>query len=883
MKPLGLNEIREEFLAFFESKGHLRLQSFPLIPKNDNSLLLINSGMAPLKPYFTGQETPPRLRVATCQKCIRTGDIENVGRTARHATFFEMLGNFSFGDYFKNEAIPWSWEFMTEVMEIPADRMYASIYQDDDEAFDIWHEKVGLAPERIFRMGKDDNFWEVGLGPCGPCSEIYYDRGPEFGCGRPECTVGCDCDRYIEVWNNVFTQFNKQEDGSYTNLPKPNIDTGMGLERLATVMQGVTSIFDVDTIRAIRDEACRLANAEYGAKTAKDVSIRIITDHVRAVTFMTADGVLPSNEGRGYVLRRLLRRAALHGKLLGIDGMFVAKLSDVAIDISKGAYPELFEKRDYIHKLISVEETHFHEMLKNGMEILQGHIKAMRGRGETLLPGEPAFKLYDTFGFPLDLLKDILGGEGFTVDEAGFESEMRRQRERARAARGESNYMGADETVYNTLKTEPTEYLGHDALEAEGARILAVIQGDKSVDAAEKGAEVVVILDKTPFYAEGGGQKGDCGVIETESGAVRVDECAKVAGGRYAHSGAVTEGAVKAGQTARAAVDRQKRAATARNHSATHLLQKALREVLGAHVEQAGSYVTPERLRFDFTHFEAMSGEELARVEDIVNGRILEGLAVDIREMPIAEARELGAMALFGEKYGESVRVVNMGGYSIELCGGTHLRNTALAGSFVILSESSAAAGVRRIEALTGFNALDHYKDTEERLRAVGEVFKAGREDVAKKARQALDHVRELNAELDKARARASANIVDEILSHKELIGGLSLVSALVDNMDGGGLRALGDIVRDRLGSGALVLASVKDGKVNMVCMATDDAVKAGVHAGSVVRDAIALAGGKGGGGPKMAQAGGTDVPGCVPALNKAAELLRAGLSKVRG
>jgi len=866
LKALGLNEIREKFLAFFETKEHLRLRSFPLIPRNDNSLLLINSGMAPMKPYFTGQEKPPRPRVTTCQKCIRTGDIDNVGRTARHATFFEMLGNFSFGDYFKEEAIPWSWEFMTRVMEIPAERLYVSIYEEDDEAFRIWNEKIGLAPERIFRMGKDDNFWEHGLGPCGPCSEIYYDRGEKYGCGKPGCTVGCDCDRYIEVWNLVFTQFNKEEDGSYSNLPRPNIDTGMGLERLATVMQDVTSIFDVDTIRAIRDAVCGLTNAEFGADARKDVSIRIITDHIRSVTFMTADGVLPSNEGRGYVLRRLLRRAAMHGKLLGVDRMFIPELSGLAIEISKSAYPELAEKRDYILKILEIEETHFHDMLKNGMEILNGHIKTLRAQKAALLAGEPAFKLYDTFGFPLDLLKEILNGEGFGVDEQGFAAEMKRQKERARAARGESTYMGADETVFDSLKTEPTVFLGHDAMKARLVRVLALVSDNAAVDSAAEGAEVSVILDKTPFYAEGGGQKGDCGVIKADGVTIRVDECAKVAGGRYAHIGVVTEGTVKTGDTVSAFVDKAKRAATARNHSATHMLQKALRDVLGSHVEQAGSYVTPERLRFDFTHFEAMSREQLERAEQLVNEMILEGLDVNISEMPIDEARKLGAMALFGEKYGDTVRVVNMGGRSIELCGGSHLKNTALAGSFVILSESSAAAGVRRIEALTGLNALEHYKKEIARLKNDNLNLKAENIKAAKAASDVL-------VGLQKERSLAS------VLNEQESAGEYALVAAAVEDMDGNGLRALGDAVRDKLRSGALVLTSVKDGKVNMLCMATDDAVGKGVHAGNIVKEAIALAGGKGGGRPNMAQAGGPDAAAAGPALERARELLRAALS----
>ena len=696
MKYLGVNEIREEFLKFFESKDHLRLPSFPLVPRNDNSLLLINSGMAPMKAYFTGQEIPPSKRVTTCQKCIRTGDIDNVGKTARHGTFFEMLGDFSFGDYFKNEIVPWSWEFVTKVLE-------------DDETGKIWHDVVGLPWDRIVKLGKEDNFWEHGTGPCGPCTEIYYDRGPEYGCDSPTCGVGCDCDRYMEFWNLVLTQFNAEEDGTYTELAMKNVDTGMGLERMATIMQGVDSIFDVDTVKSIRDAVCAKAGVEYGKDHKTDVSVRVITDHIRSVTMMTADGVLPSNEGRGYVLRRLLRRAARHGKLLGIEGEFLAELSKSVIACSGEAYPELVEKQDYIFKILSIEENSFYKTIDKGMEILKADMEEMKAAGEKVMSGEKSFRLYDTYGFPVDLTKEILAEEGMEIDEDAFTAEMKAQKERARSARAKSNYMGAAETVYNELPVElETAFAGYDVYDVANAKIVALVANEAVAETAQAGDTVAVFLDRTPFYAESGGQVGDQGVIKTETGVVKVTNCVKVVGGKIAHMGEVTEGLVQVGEMACASIDVEPRMASSRNHSATHLLDKALRTVLGTHVEQAGSYVSAERLRFDFTHFAAMTADEIKEVERLVNDAIFASYDVHTDEMSIDEARNRGAMALFGEKYGEVVRVVDMGGYSIELCGGAHLKNTAQVGSFKILSENGVAAGVRRIEAVTGKEALKH-------------------------------------------------------------------------------------------------------------------------------------------------------------------------------
>lgn len=883
MQALGLNEIREKFLTFFESKDHLRLKSFSLVPQNDKSLLLINSGMAPLKPYFTGKEIPPRKRVTTCQKCIRTGDIENVGKTARHGTYFEMLGNFSFGDYFKNEIIPWSWEFVTKVLEIPEDKLYVTIYQDDDEAFDIWHNVIGLSTDRIVRMGKEDNFWEHGLGPCGPCSEIYYDRGEAFGCGKEDCGVGCECDRFMEFWNLVFTQFEKQEDGTYTKLEHPNIDTGMGLERMATIMQNVTSIFDVDTIKAIRDEVCKIANVKYMEDDKRDVSIRLITDHIRSVTFMTADGVLPSNEGRGYVLRRLLRRAVRHGRLLGIDKMFLAKLSETVIEVSKNAYPELAEKQDYIFKVLSVEEQQFHKTIAYGTDILKQYIEQLKGSNQKTLSGQQCFKLYDTYGFPIDLTKEILAEEDLDLDEDAFYKEMENQRVKARLAREETTYMGADDTVFNKLDVAMTsKFIGYDYLKADNSKILAITKGDEivnTISANDKDEAIALILDITPFYAQSGGQEGDKGTIKTNSGIFKVTDTIKAGGGKIAHIGYVTEGKIDVDDNAVAEVDNKIRLNTARNHSATHLLQKALRIVLGNHVEQAGSSVNAERLRFDFTHFEAISTENLNKIEDLVNKSIFDAMQIVIKETPIEEAKKMGAMALFGEKYGDVVRVVNMGDYSIELCGGTHLKNTSQVGLFKIVSETGVAVGVRRIEAVTGETAINVFKSYEEKLDKVANILKTNSNNIEKKIDFILSENKELKQKVDKLESKMAGSVIDDILSSIEDIDGVKVVTSKLNNFDGNNLREIGDKLKEKIGSGVIVLASSKDGKVNFVVMVTDDIVKKGVHAGNIVKEAAKLSGGGGGGRPNMAQAGAKDETKIEQSLLKAKEIIKQQLN----
>ena len=875
MKYLGVNEIREEFLKFFESKDHLRLPSFPLVPRNDNSLLLINSGMAPMKAYFTGQEIPPSKRVTTCQKCIRTGDIDNVGKTARHGTFFEMLGDFSFGDYFKNEIVPWSWEFVTKVLEIPEDRLYVTIYEEDDETGKIWHDVVGLPWDRIVKLGKEDNFWEHGTGPCGPCTEIYYDRGPEYGCDSPTCGVGCDCDRYMEFWNLVLTQFNAEEDGTYTELAMKNVDTGMGLERMATIMQGVDSIFDVDTVKSIRDAVCAKANVEYGKDHKTDVSVRVITDHIRSVTMMTADGVLPSNEGRGYVLRRLLRRAARHGKLLGIEGEFLAELSKSVIACSGEAYPELVEKQDYIFKILSIEENSFYKTIDKGMEILKADMEEMKAAGEKVMSGEKSFRLYDTYGFPVDLTKEILAEEGMEIDEDAFTAEMKAQKERARSARAKSNYMGAAETVYNELPVElETAFAGYDVYDVANAKIVALVANEAVAETAQAGDTVAVFLDRTPFYAESGGQVGDQGIIKTETGVVKVSNCVKVVGGKIAHMGEVTEGLVQVGEMACASIDVELRMASSRNHSATHLLHKALRTVLGTHVEQAGSYVSAERLRFDFTHFAAMTADEIKEVERLVNDAIFASYDVNTDEMSIDEARNRGAMALFGEKYGEVVRVVDMGGYSIELCGGAHLKNTAQVGSFKILSENGVAAGVRRIEAVTGKEALKHYQAQEDEIKEICRLVKSTPDKLLSRLEQLLAEQKETAKELEKLKAKMAGGAADEMLNSKVEISGVAVLAAEVKDMDGNALRTMGDQLKQKLGSGVVVLASGKDGKVNLMAMATDDVVKKGVHAGNIIKAAAAVCGGGGGGRPNMAQAGGKDASKIADALEKAKEVV---------
>lgn len=874
MKKLGVNEIREKFLRFFEEKDHLRLQSFSIIPHNDNSLLLINSGMAPLKPYFTGQEVPPKKRVTTCQKCIRTGDIENVGKTARHGTFFEMLGDFSFGDYFKNEIIPWSWEFVTEVLEIPKEKLHVTVYLDDDESYDIWHKVVGLPEDRITRLGKEDNFWEHGLGPCGPCTEIYYDRGEEYGCNSPTCGVGCDCDRYMEFWNLVLTQFDKKEDGTYELLEQKNVDTGMGLERMATIMQGVDSIFDIDTVQNIIKKVCEISGVAYGKDKKTDISVRVITDHIRSVTVMTADGVLPSNEGRGYVLRRLLRRAARHGKLLGIKGEFLAELSKTVIENSGDAYPELVDKKDHIFKILTLEENSFYKTIDKGMELLKADIEEMKQAGKTVMSGEKSFRLYDTYGFPIDLTKEILEEEGFSLDEAAFEKEMKQQKERARAARGENTFMGADENVYNQLDVDmKTAFAGYDVKEVN-TKVIALVANDVVVKTATAGDSVSIFLENTPFYAESGGQVGDKGVIQTEIGEVEITDCIKVVGGKIAHIGMVKEGSISVGDKVCAKIDFDTRMATSRNHSATHLLQKALRTVLGTHVEQAGSYVSAERLRFDFTHFAALTEQELKEVENIVNQKIFESLPVFISEKSIEDARKMGAMALFGEKYGDIVRVVKMGDFSIELCGGAHLSNTAQVGSFKIISENGIAAGVRRIEALTGTELLKYYQTQEEQIKTICKIIKANTDNVVHKVEQVVAEQKEATKEIEKLKAKLAGGAVEEILAKKEEINGISVICANIKEADGNTLKTMGDQLKVKLGSGVIILASGKENKVNLLVMATDDVVKKGVHAGNIVKAAAACCGGGGGGRPNMAQAGGKDVSKIEEALQKAKSLL---------
>ena len=879
MQPYGVNQLRKMFLEFFESKGHLAMKSFSLVPHNDKSLLLINSGMAPLKPYFTGQEIPPRRRVTTCQKCIRTGDIENVGKTARHGTFFEMLGNFSFGDYFKNEAIEWSWEFLTEVVGLDPDRLYPSIYEEDEEAFEIWNKKMGIPAERIFRFGKADNFWEHGSGPCGPCSEIYYDRGEKYGCGSPDCTVGCECDRYMEIWNNVFTQFDNDGHGHYSELEQKNIDTGMGLERLASVVQDVDSIFDVDTLKALRDHICRLADTEYGKDAQADISIRVITDHTRSVTFMISDGIMPSNEGRGYVLRRLLRRACRHGRLLGIEGSFIPELAQTVIEGSKDGYPELEEKKDFILKVIAKEEDQFNKTIDQGLGILAEMTAKMEAEQTTTLSGADAFKLYDTYGFPIDLTKEILEEKGMQVDEEGFHASMEVQRKTARAARGETNYMGADVTVYESIDPSITStFVGYENL-AWKSPITVLTSDTEIVEALSDGQRGTVFAEETPFYATSGGQEADTGIIRTAEGEFKVEDTVKLLGGKIGHVGVVIKGMIKIGDQAELCVNAEKRALSARNHSATHLLQKALRTVLGTHVEQAGSSVNEDRLRFDFSHFSAMTAEELQKVEEIVNEQIVAGLPVKVENMPIEEARKTGAQALFGEKYGDVVRVVNMGDYSIEFCGGTHVKNTNEIMAFKILSESGVAAGVRRIEALTSKGLIRYYDNLEKKLNEAAKVLKATPDNLAEKIAHLTAENKALHSEVESLKSKLAQDAMGDVMDQVQEIKGVKLLAAEVDGVDMNGLRDLGDQLKEKLGEGVVVLASGNDGKVSLMVTATDAAMKQGAHAGNLVKAIAGLVGGGGGGRPNMAQAGGKNPAGIQEALKKAAEALEGQLS----
>ena len=881
MKAFGLNELREMFLSFFESKGHLRLPSFSLVPQNDPSLLLINSGMAPLKPYFTGEQEPPRRRVCTCQKCVRTGDIDNIGKTARHGTFFEMLGNFSFGDYFKHEAIAWCWEFLTspDWVGIDPDRLYPSVFEDDDEAFAIWRDEIGIPPERIFRFGREDNFWEHGTGACGPCSEVYYDRGEKYGCGKPDCTVGCDCDRYIEVWNNVFSQFNSDGQGHYTELKQKNIDTGMGLERLACVCQDVPSLFDVDTVMNITHKVSEITGAHYGESQKADVSLRVITDHIRSATFLIGDGVLPSNEGRGYVLRRLLRRAARHGKLLGVNEPFLYKVCETVIHENRTAYPDLVEKQTFITRVIKTEEESFARTIDGGMRILGELMDGLKAKGETVLPGADAFRLYDTYGFPLDLTEDILADAGMTADTEGFDALMTEQRERARAARGDiSGWAGLDLGLDNV----PTAFTGYDTLEDTGTIEALIAAGELSGELGE-GTEGSVVLDRTPFYAEMGGQVADHGVITGAGGAVfAVTDVQKTKGGKYLHTGRMERGSFHIGEAVSTGVDAERRRAIMRAHSATHLLHAALRRVLGDHVHQAGSLVEPDRLRFDFTHFSAMTGEELLEVARLVNREILTGDAISVEEMSLDEARSKGAQALFGEKYGERVRVVTMGGFSSELCGGTHMDNTAKVGPFRIESEFSVASGVRRIEAVTGLEFFRENEENNRRLLEMADMLKTSPMEVVEKARATMENMRELRRRVDALQDKIRSGEIDNFITSAHSVGDLKVVTATVPATTTDELRRMGDFLRERATNVVAVLAAVNEGKITFLAVCGKEAVAAGVKAGDIIRQVTAITGGKGGGKPDSAMGGGSDIMMLDNALAMVDNFvaLKLGLSK---
>ena len=874
MEWTGLNELREKYLAFFESKGHLRLPSFSLIPKDDNSLLLINSGMAPMKKYFTGEVTPPRKRVTTCQKCIRTGDIENVGITARHGTFFEMLGNFSFGDYFKHEAIPWAWEFCTKVMELPVDKLWVTIYLDDDEAFDIWTKEVGVDPSRVVRLGKEDNFWEHGSGPCGPCSEIYFDRGEQYSCGKPTCGVGCDCDRYVEFWNVVFSQFDSDGKGNYPPMEHPNIDTGMGLERLACIMQGVDNLFLVDTIQNIMKHVSRLTGVNYGENPKSDISLRVITDHIRSTTFMIADGVMPSNEGRGYVLRRLLRRAARHGRLLGKKGNFLYEIADTVIHESGDAYPELREKRDMIVKLIRVEEESFSKTIDQGLQLLNSYVDEIKQKGETVFPGADAFRLSDTYGFPIDLTKEIAAECGLTVDEVGFKSLMTEQKERARAARKNA---GADAWAGESgaLDGVPeTEFLGYGALETE-AKVLAVLKDGQRAEEATAGDEAVLVLDRTAFYAESGGQVGDTGTLESDGAVVKVTNTTKNHAKNILHHVTVSAGTVRAGDTVKASVDADRRHAIMRNHTSAHLLQAALRKVLGTHVEQAGQLVNEQRVRFDFTHFAAMTEEELAKVEHIVNEVILSGIPVTCTEMPIEEAKKLGAMALFGEKYGKVVRVVTAGDFSKEFCGGTHVDNTSKIGLFKIVSESSVAAGVRRIEAATGENVIGYLGGILREANGAAAALKVnGLSELARRAEQVSEELKEKDREIESLNSKLASMRMESLFSQAKDVEGVKLIAAKFAGVDPNSLRVMCDRVKEHDPDLVAVLIGVQESKANIAVCAGKNALAKGAHAGKIAKEVAALAGGSGGGKPDMAMAGAKDLSGLDHALSQTEKIV---------
>ena len=854
----GLNELREMFLSYFESKDHLRLPSFSLVPQNDKSILLINAGMTPMKPWFKGEEEPPRRRVCTCQKCIRTGDIDNVGHTARHGTYFEMLGNFSFGDYFKHEAIAWSWEFLTKVVGLEEDRLYPSVYLDDDEAFDIWNKEIGIPKEKIFRFGKADNFWEHGSGPCGPCSEIYYDRGEKFGCGKPDCTVGCDCDRYIEIWNNVFSQFDNDGHNNYTELKQKNIDTGMGLERLAVVCQDVNSLFDVDTVMNITNKVSQLTGAFYGQSEKRDVSLRVITDHIRAATFMICDGILPSNEGRGYVLRRLLRRAARHGKLLGVNDPFLYQVVDTVIHENECQYADLREKQTYITKVIRTEEESFARTIDGGMRIFSEMLTEHQAKGETVFSGADAFKLYDTFGFPIDLTAEMAADEGLTVDEEAFRKLMREQKERAREARKALGDLGWAGVEFGK-EVPSTEFVGYD-LTACNATVVALVCDDELCGQMEAGSDGIVVLDKTPFYAEMGGQVGDHGVITAKGMTFTVTDVQKNKGGKFMHYGHVAEGVVKVGDTVQPAIDVQRRKAICRAHSTTHLLDAALKKVLGDHVHQAGSLVEPDRLRFDFTHFEAITPEQVHQIEWLVNDAILEGYPVVTEVLPIEEAKKKGAVAMFGEKYGETVRVVEMGEFSMELCGGTHLDNTAKAGPFRIKSESSVASGVRRMEATTGRLSLEGMEKSRGVLSKAAQFFKAAPSELLERLEQQAGEMKQLRQALEKFKSEASLGEAKQFLAAAKTVKGLHVLTGTRHGLDANAMRKMGDFLRDKDPAVVGVLASIAEDKITFLAVCGKTAVEKGVKAGDLVKLVSGICGGKGGGKPDSAMGGGSDL-----------------------
>ena len=859
-KPFGVNELREMFLSFFESKGHLRLPSFSLIPQNDASLLLINSGMAPMKPWFTGEQEPPRRRVTTCQKCIRTGDIENIGKTARHGTYFEMLGNFSFGDYFKREAIAWCWEFLTspEWVGLDPNRLYPSIYQDDDEAFEIWNKEIGIPAERIFRFGKADNFWEHGSGPCGPCSEVYYDRGEEYGCGKPGCTVGCDCDRYMEVWNNVFSQFNNDGEGHYTELIQKNIDTGMGLERLACVCQNVNSLFDTDTVMNITNKVSEITGAHYGQSESRDVSLRIITDHIRSATMMICDGVLPSNEGRGYVLRRLLRRAARHGKLLGVNDPFLYRVCDTVIEVNATAYPDLVEKQSYITKVIRVEEENFAKTIDSGLKIFSDMLAQHKAKGETVFSGEDAFKLYDTYGFPIDLTSEMAQDEGLTVDEAGFRAFMEEQKVRARKAREALGDLGWAGIEFGKELPE-TEFVGYDHNTIDDAKVLAMVVENVQAEEMMSGVEGIVVLDRTPFYAEMGGQVGDHGTITLGEAVFTVHDVQKNKGGKYMHYGKLTGGVLKVGDTVTAAIDVERRQAIRRAHSATHLLDAALKKVLGDHVHQAGSLVEPDRIRFDFTHFEGITAEELAQVDKLVNDAILNGYPVITEVLPMEEAKQKGAVAMFGEKYGDVVRVVEMGDFSMEFCGGTHLDNTAKVGTFRIKSEGSVASGVRRIEATVGKLTLETMNHNQQLIFQAAQILKTNPADLVAKLEQQVADLKAARQAIEQYKSKEAAGEADRILFGAHDVGPLKVITATVPDADGNRLRQMGDAIKDKAANVVAVLAAVNGGKITFVAACGKEAVGLGIKAGDIIKQVSAIAGGSGGGKPDSAMGGGKD------------------------